>query len=112
MNEIFLVVWLVLVSPCDMLTQRNEAGCLIDPNSMIIQSQTVSTESELNKLYQEHKDDGVRVWKISPELKCENPCITTNLDYRPYEESCCSFVKNKIAELEFVPEPCGSWKEK
>ena len=91
MNEIFLVVWLFTFS--GICVQAEIDSNLVNYCPPEIQSQTVSTESELNKLYQEHKDDGVRVWKLSQE------CGWTSCEV-------------KFPELEFVSEPCGKWKEK
>ena len=89
MNEIFLVVWLSISVCSPMYGIEKNKTCNDNPS---IQSQTVSTKSELNKLYQEHKDDGVRVWKIAEPFS-----LKTGLE---------------VVELEFVSEPCGSWKEK
>ena len=109
MNELFLIVWVLL----------NISGGGYNSierfrTEYTIQSQTVTSEEELNKVYQEHKDDGVRVFKFKyNEARYTKGCSAAETkDGWLTCQSLKELPKKEITELEFVSEPCGKFIEK
>ena len=103
--EIFLVIWLWLHPLCGQgsITEHgNQCDGII--KSQIV-TQIVNSESEITEVYQKHKDDGMRVWRISyVKYRCpagHRGCIGALIEKHV-----------EIAELTFKDEPCGKWVEK
>ena len=98
MTELFLVIWII---GGNITCEMNLTDCIQTlPKSDYI---VVTSEEELNKVYQEHKEDGVRVFRVDSVNRTVKFKTDKDLDVS---------TKNKITELEFVEQPCGKWKEK
>lgn len=112
MNTLFLVVWLMVAhGSCNPNT-----GVCIDYNDAI-QSQIVSSESELNDVYQQHKDDGVRVFRLENNepflISVKEQCAPWfNAKYDENFKGMICYTNPNFKELEFKPKPSGDWVEK
>ena len=129
MNELFLVVWTLVASGfscccptenpdsayfggwCDEKPLKCEGNNVKCEGKTLIQSQTVTSQSELTELYEQHKDDGVRVWKVEKKSCDMNTSASTSIS--EYGTGIATInCSNEITELEFKKKPCGSWEEK
>ena len=98
--ELFLVVWLSLCSKDLSIESWSNVTIVSQCSNNEVKSQTVTTEAELTELYEKHKYDGFRVWRVNSkeyffiggEWKLQN--------------------MNSLTELIFKESPCGKWVEK